>query len=56
MASKEDCSKNCKRRNIKPDSTGQSYADFSLDFVKEDKCRAYIGYSKLYKDKKLKVN
>ena len=56
VASKEDCDKNCKRRIIKPDPICQSYADFSIDFVKDKVCKAYIGYSKYYKGTKLKVN
>ena len=56
VASKEVCNKNCKRRNTMPDPICQSYADFSIDFIKGKTCEAFIGYGKRYKSNKLKIN
>jgi hypothetical protein len=56
VATKEECNRNCKRRHIKPCPYNQSYANFSLDYIKDKKCEAYIGFGKFFEGKSPKIN
>lgn len=57
VATLQECPHNCKRRNIQPKKYSQSYANFSLDYMNENKeCEAFIGYGKKYENIKLKIN
>lgn len=55
-ATQEECSLNCRRRNVRPNPYNQSYANFALDYLQGSKCQAYLGYGKKYQDIKLKIN
>lgn len=52
VATKEECNLECKRRNLTPTPFNQGYSNFSLDFKKGNKCKAYIGYGKWFNNKK----
>lgn len=56
VATTEECDRQCKRRVVKANPYSQSYANFALDYLKDNICEAYIGFSKKYKDIKLKIN
>lgn len=56
VADEKECSRQCVRRFIKANPYNQSYANFSLDYIKDNICEAYIGFGKQYKNKKLKIN
>lgn len=56
VAEKSECDRPCKRRHVRPNPYSQSYANFALDYLKDNICEAYIGFSKKYKDIKLKIN
>lgn len=56
VAGKSECDRPCKRRHVKINPYNQSYANFSLDYLKDNICEAYIGFGKQFSNKKLTIN